>query len=271
MIACRAQTFNCLNNRFWFGPLSGAHRFRGILESVGITARNLYWCPNDLKEAQKDCRRCWDLSSIHETCSAYLWSIALGLIWNESSLLLAWCMYKHHVWKFIEAGNRMYQVHIVADQLWKGVFKLLCGLKDLQEPPFGRWYSIAIFWICKFFRSVKPMSSRRRNPKKPQVTWRNRWLPRLELSWRSICYHQRPEKAKSFAKVKWSCEKNERLVKAARSEMAKFSHANLYELHQAGRKKDRQICKYVGWKSKDSDQQAIPFWLWVKRAKRGFS
>eukprot|EP00913_Durusdinium_trenchii_P000709 g661.t1 len=31
-----------------------AHRFRGILERVGISARNLYWCPNDLKEAEKD-------------------------------------------------------------------------------------------------------------------------------------------------------------------------------------------------------------------------
>lgn len=34
--------------------LLGAHRFRGILERVGISARNLYWCPNDLKEAEKD-------------------------------------------------------------------------------------------------------------------------------------------------------------------------------------------------------------------------
>lgn len=31
-----------------------AHRFRGILERVGISARNLYWCPNDLKEAEKE-------------------------------------------------------------------------------------------------------------------------------------------------------------------------------------------------------------------------
>ncbi|CAJ1380724.1 unnamed protein product [Effrenium voratum] len=31
-----------------------AHRFRGILEGVGITARNLYWCPNNLKEAEKE-------------------------------------------------------------------------------------------------------------------------------------------------------------------------------------------------------------------------
>eukprot|EP00434_Breviolum_minutum_P035469 symbB.v1.2.031399.t1/scaffold3642.1/size52775/7 len=31
-----------------------AHRFRGILEGVGITAKNLYWCPNDLKEAEKE-------------------------------------------------------------------------------------------------------------------------------------------------------------------------------------------------------------------------
>ncbi|CAE7263289.1 unnamed protein product [Symbiodinium pilosum] len=31
-----------------------AHRFRGILDSVGVTARTLYWCPNDLKEAEKE-------------------------------------------------------------------------------------------------------------------------------------------------------------------------------------------------------------------------
>ena len=47
------ETSSDLSNGSKFS-LPGAHRFRGILEGVGITAKNLYWCPNDLKEAEKD-------------------------------------------------------------------------------------------------------------------------------------------------------------------------------------------------------------------------
>jgi len=34
--------------------MSCAYRFRGILESHGINARSLYWCPNNLKEAERE-------------------------------------------------------------------------------------------------------------------------------------------------------------------------------------------------------------------------
>eukprot|EP00931_Biecheleriopsis_adriatica_P016599 TRINITY_DN12181_c0_g1_i1.p1 TRINITY_DN12181_c0_g1~~TRINITY_DN12181_c0_g1_i1.p1 ORF type:complete len:868 (+),score=173.84 TRINITY_DN12181_c0_g1_i1:87-2606(+) len=34
--------------------MNSAHQFRGILQRVGITARNLYWCPNNLKEAEEE-------------------------------------------------------------------------------------------------------------------------------------------------------------------------------------------------------------------------
>jgi len=36
--------------------ISCSHRFRGILERFGITARTIYWCPNNLKEAEKEMR-----------------------------------------------------------------------------------------------------------------------------------------------------------------------------------------------------------------------
>jgi len=31
-----------------------AHRFRGILDGFGINARSLYWCPNNLQEAERE-------------------------------------------------------------------------------------------------------------------------------------------------------------------------------------------------------------------------
>jgi len=34
--------------------MNSAHRFRGILQDQGIDARSLYWCPNNLKEAEKE-------------------------------------------------------------------------------------------------------------------------------------------------------------------------------------------------------------------------
>jgi len=34
--------------------INSAHRFRGILEGFGITARTLYWCPNNLREAERE-------------------------------------------------------------------------------------------------------------------------------------------------------------------------------------------------------------------------
>jgi len=34
--------------------IHSAHRFRGILDGVGINARSLYWCPNNLKEAVEE-------------------------------------------------------------------------------------------------------------------------------------------------------------------------------------------------------------------------
>jgi len=34
--------------------IHSAHRFRGILDGLGINARSLYWCPNNLKEAEQE-------------------------------------------------------------------------------------------------------------------------------------------------------------------------------------------------------------------------
>jgi len=34
--------------------MNSAYRFKGILENQGITEKNLYWCPNNLKEAEKE-------------------------------------------------------------------------------------------------------------------------------------------------------------------------------------------------------------------------
>lgn len=34
--------------------IHSAHRFRCILDGIGINARSLYWCPNNLKEAEKE-------------------------------------------------------------------------------------------------------------------------------------------------------------------------------------------------------------------------
>ena len=52
-ISADASTLYRLKHQEW-QQFAGAHRFRGILESVGVTARSLYWCPNDLKEAEKE-------------------------------------------------------------------------------------------------------------------------------------------------------------------------------------------------------------------------
>jgi len=40
--------------------INSAHRFRGILERFGITARTIYWCPNNLREAEKELRESAD-------------------------------------------------------------------------------------------------------------------------------------------------------------------------------------------------------------------
>mmetsp|Transcript_37501 Transcript_37501/g.83737 ORF Transcript_37501/g.83737 Transcript_37501/m.83737 type:complete len:841 (-) Transcript_37501:158-2680(-) len=44
-----------------------SHRFRGILDSVGVSARTLYWCPNDLKEAEQERKKSAEATQPEET------------------------------------------------------------------------------------------------------------------------------------------------------------------------------------------------------------
>lgn len=47
------------DEHYW---LHCANEFRRILERAGVTTANLYWCPNDLKEAEKEAQEAQELS-----------------------------------------------------------------------------------------------------------------------------------------------------------------------------------------------------------------